>query len=161
VYAFEVGKREGSFPSLDNTRYDSERPAEADGAYEEKQSQAIALDQFAEERGWFSSQPDIVVLVVGLEELGYNVILGALGLIRSKMIHNIFMEISARSENEITAHKAALRLMNLAGYTVRKVSSWRGPYELFLFDNSRDLAEQIMEHAQKERTKRLNLQWTL
>ncbi|CAB9501528.1 Inherit from COG: Methyltransferase [Seminavis robusta] len=142
---------------------------------EGKGTRVINLDQLARTRGWFESRTDIAILKVDVEGFDPFVIEGASALLQAKLIRHVFMEISVQpagqdAKDAIDANKVAIKLLFQSGYELYKMGGWNGPDRLVDFSketfilnrNDEDAkTDRIIEWAQRERAKQLNLWWRL
>ena len=179
LYPNGVGRKEGTFYFTEHTNPGqgtvSEQallaidPAAVEKGFvdESKALEVITLDNFARERGWLDEsesqpRPDIAILKVDVEGFEYSVIEGATELLKAKIVRNIFMEVSARSPEEIELNKPPILILESIGYKVHKVGGWYGPNVDFEpIPEGVDLADHIMKVTQKETAKQLNLWWIL
>jgi FkbM family methyltransferase len=126
--------------------------------------QMITLDNFAQERGWFQSRPNIAIFKVDVEGFEHKVIAGTQKLLQAKIIQNVFMEVSARTTREETVAVPALKLLQEAGYKLKKIGGFRGPNKDVPFpqdDDIENVANNIIQRTLEEPPKQLNLWWTL
>ena len=123
--------------------------------------QLVKLDTFAEERGWFESRPNIAILKVDVEGFEPAVFAGAEKLLRSKMVRNIFMEISTRNDVEAKQNLPMLNLLAFdAGYELFSVGGWSGPTgKLLNLPKDEIFVEKVTALSKAEGAKQLNLWW--
>lgn len=175
LYSLGVGRKEGTFSFQENKRNPGQgKFHENAGVPNTTALHVVTLDHFAEERGWFeeSSRPNVAILKVDVEGMEYTVIEGAMKLLKANIVKNIFMEVSARTQEQRKMNQPALAMLRNAGYKLHKVGGWKGPDTevMGLFpvqdDHHADgdgdiLAEQIMMYTSKKGSKQLNLWWTI
>lgn len=101
------------------------------------------------------------VNAVDVEGFEPAVIIGAKELLKSHIIHNIFMEISTRTQKESEGNLPMLNFLALeAGYVLHKIGGWKGPEgEVLNWPNDDQLAGKIDAASMKEGAKQLNLWW--
>lgn len=162
IYPFGAGRKEGILTFMEHQNPGQgvfvERPPTSYGTG----LQVVTLDNFAEERGWFTTRPDIAILKVDVEGMEYTVIEGAIELIKAKIVRNIFMEVSARTANEMNINRPALRILSENGYKLHKIGGWRGPDRDVDFPQDQHLTDHIMFKTMSEKpSMQLNLWWKL
>jgi FkbM family methyltransferase len=81
-----------------------------------KELPVITLDTFAEERGWFQSTPNIAILKIDVERHEANVLMGAKKLMNSRIVQNVFTEVSLEDGSQKSVQKEALEVLIQAGY---------------------------------------------
>ena len=156
-----VGRKEGAFSFEESTNPGMGKFHEVQGVPNSKAIHVLTLDNFARERGWFASRPDIAILKVDVEGMEYTVIEGGKNLLKSGIVRNIFMEVSARTPIERELNKPSLAMLRDTGYKLHKVGGWAGPNRDVDFPLDGDIAEHIMVATDKQEVKQLNLWWTL
>ena len=162
LYPFGAGRSEGVFSFEENDRNPGQgKFYEQQGVPGSRSLQVLTLDNFARARGWFESRPDIAILKVDVEGMEYSVIEGAMELFQAKLVRNIFMEVSARTEKEMDVNKPSLVMLRKAGYKLHKVGGWRGPNKDVDFPQDENIADHIMKRTKQEQAKQLNLWWTI
>ena len=162
-YAYGVGEKEGTFQftehetnpgmgAVSDVQLDPSNP---------NAIQTVTLDNFARERGWFESRPNIAILKVDVEGFEYAVFNGAKELLKSGMVQNVFMEISARTEEESDANIPLLEFLSKeAGYRLYKTGGWSGPGgEPKTWPNDAQLIGKIQKEAEEAHAKQLNMWW--
>jgi hypothetical protein len=102
-----------------------------------------------------------LVNAVDVEGFEPAVFEGAKELIKSHLIHNIFMEISTRTSEESIGNLPMLKFLSMdAGYVLYKVGGWAGPGgEVLNWPNDELLPGKIDAESKKEIAKQLNLWW--
>jgi FkbM family methyltransferase len=120
----------------------------------------VSLDFMAKELGWLES--DISILKVDVEGAELGVFQGAKGLLRSKRVHNLFMEGGGKGRAVQRRFRTVLALLIDAGYKVHKIGGWRGPeYPMDAAPSGANIVEyhydQCMAAGQK--SKQCNLWW--
>jgi hypothetical protein len=92
-----------------------------------------------------------------------HVIQGATRLLQSGCIRNIFMEVSARTKDEIMNSQLTLGEIARAGYSVHQFGGFRGPQHTvdWSCQNITQLVELVIQTVTKKRHKQLNLWWKL
>jgi Methyltransferase FkbM domain len=128
----------------------------------------ITLDAFATSRGWIGPwamepRPHIAVLKVDVEALEHKVIVGATQLLQSHLVHNVFMEVSARNDNEVENGQLAIQVLIDAGYKLQGYGGFSGPGTSVTWpqDDPSRLVSRILDEARKLPVKQLNLWWTI
>jgi FkbM family methyltransferase len=139
----------GRFDGLGNDRTDF------------KKLPVTTLDIFAEERGWFESEPEIAILKVDVEGHEGHVLLGAEKLLRAKIVQNIFMEVWLDEPETRNGKVRALELLIEAGYKLNGQGGWLGPGKHSLWPDDENLAKNIFASLEKENWPSRNLWWTL
>lgn len=131
--------------------------------YNSTDIRVITLDGLADERGWFETRPDIVILKVDVEGLDYAVIQGAQKLLNARIVRNIFMEITAATKEQGALQKPALEMLINAGYKLFQRGGYRGPNQPALSLAHDDTLADIIVHEAESKggTKQLNLWWTI
>ena len=89
----------------------------------------VTLDKIAEDKGWFKSRPAIAILKIDVEGFEPQAIEGALRLLRSGMVENIFME--SRNGDDEAVSKSMYDSITEAGFRLHKYGGWAGPDKLF------------------------------
>lgn len=118
------------------------------------------LDDFARDRGYFETRPNIAILKIDVERHEAQVLQGAKEFLNSGMLQNIFIELGA--EGKRSDQIAALTILTDAGYQLAGQGNFRGPKDPSLWPNDAKLAENIMNHLEsKGNTAYLNLWWSL
>ena len=159
---FGAGRNEGIFSFEEHSNPGQGKFHEVQGVPNSTALHVLTLDNFARERGWFDSRPDIAILKVDVEGMEYSVIEGATELLKAKIVRNIFMEVSARTRVERKINKPSLVMLQDAGYKLHKVGGWMGPNQDVDFpQDDGDIAEHIMLRTEEEAAKQLNLWWTI
>jgi len=158
---YGVGRKEGVFSFMEHVNPGQGTMVEETGVKNATALNVLTLDNFARERGWFESRPDIAILKVDVEGMEYSVMEGAMELFQAKLVRNVFMEVSARSDEEATANKPSLIMLKNAGYMLHKVGGWLGPDENLTFPQDDNLADRILQLTIAEKAKQLNLWWKL
>lgn len=162
LYPYGVGEEDGFFLFVEhptNPGQGAITKAKADTS-NPNAVQIVTLDNFAKERGWFESRPDIAVFKVDVEGNEYQVINGAQKLLKSKMIRNIFMEISVREPFERKQNIPMLKFLGEdANYRLHAIGGWPGPGTPVDWPNDEHLVKKIQDAAAKEGAKQLNLWW--
>ncbi|CAB9517402.1 Inherit from COG: Methyltransferase [Seminavis robusta] len=163
IYPYGVGRLEGVFSFHEHSNPGQGRVSEQlpGTAPDGNALHVITLDNFARERGWFTTRPDIAILKVDVEGFEYSVIEGAAELLKAKIIRNLFMEVSAREKWEMEINKPALKLVFQSGYKLHKIGAWRGPNNDVSFPQDDNIAEHVMQRTLKEKSQQLNLWWKL
>jgi hypothetical protein len=102
-----------------------------------------------------------LVNAVDVEGFEPAVFEGAKELIKSHLIHNIFLEISTRTSEESIGNLPMLKFLSMdAGYVLYKVGGWQGPGgEVLNWPNDELLPRKIDAESKKEIAKQLNLWW--
>jgi FkbM family methyltransferase len=119
------------------------------------------LDAFAEERGWFKSRPEIVIMKIDVEHHETNMLAGAEKLLKSGIVKNIFLDLFLDSPAERGGKLQALELIIKSGYTLKAQGSWSGPDHPSLWNNDENLATYMLAYFEKENMANRNLWWTL
>jgi FkbM family methyltransferase len=136
----------------------------------------ITLDAFAMSRQWLQpddegepisdaaappAPPHIAILKVDVEALEHKVIHGATRLLRTHTVKNVFMEVSARNEEEASNGRRAAEALLQAGYKLRGHGGFSGPGSLVSWpqDDPQALVKHILREAKK--LKQINLWWTV
>jgi FkbM family methyltransferase len=164
LYPFGIGRQEGTFVFSEHANPGQGKFSETPGSPGSYGLQVITLDNFARERGWFQpeTRPNILVLKVDVEGFEYSVIEGATELLKAKIVENVFMEVSAREQEEIDINKPALKFLAQSGYKLHKVGGYRGPNKPVEFTQDvENIADHIMMLTLEEGAKQLNLWWKL
>jgi FkbM family methyltransferase len=128
----------------------------------------VRLDDFARQRGWLdisasssSSRPNIAILKIDVEGLEPEVILGAKELIRSRVVRNIFMEVTVATDSQSEACAQALAVIVNARYQLKQTGGFLGPGNKNLWPNDEHLISKILDAARNQKVKQLNLWWAL
>ena len=127
----------------------------------------VKLDDFARQRGWLdisassSSRPNIAILKIDVEGLEPDVVLGAKELIRSRVVRNIFMELTVTNDSQAEACAQALAVIVNAKYQLKQTGRSLGPGNKNTWPNDEHLISKIVAETRNDRTKQLNLWWTL
>jgi Methyltransferase FkbM domain len=128
----------------------------------------ITLDAFAASRGWIGPKaveppPHIAILKVDVEALEHKVIIGATRLLQSHLVKNVFMEVSARTDDEVRNGQRAVRVLLEAGYWLQGHGGYAGPGALVRWpqDDPSRLLSLIMDQARANVVQQLNLWWTV
>ena len=161
LYPYGVGEEEGNFMFLEHsnpgqgvfvkTKLDASNTSGL---------QVVTLDNFARERGWFESKPHIAILKVDVEGFEPSVMAGAKELLQSRLIKNIFMEVSARNKAERDSNIDFLKyLSGPAGYNLYQIGGWQGPSKEVNWPQDDLLVERILNATTAEQAKQLNLWW--
>ena len=160
-HAYGVGKELGSLFLAES--WNPGQGKLSDTAKKGKEIPVITLDAFAESRGWFDSRPDIAILKVDVEGYEINVFQGGRRLLNSGMIRNIFMEVSARNQEEIRESSACLGLIASAGYDVYQYGGFRGPKHIVNWSgqNVTQLTDLVIHEVTKKKHPQLNLWFKL
>jgi FkbM family methyltransferase len=81
-----------------------------------KELPVLTLDAFAEERGWFDTRPNVAILKIDVERHEANVLMGAKKLLNSRIVQNVFTEVSLEQGTQKSVQKEALEVLVQAGY---------------------------------------------
>jgi FkbM family methyltransferase len=119
------------------------------------------LDMFAEQRGWFESQPDIQILKIDVERQEANVLVGAEKLLRAGIVQNIFTVVSLMDPERRDIDMKALELLVSAGYKLAGQGGWAGPGKHSSWRDDANLVKNIFDHLENKKKLDLNLWWTL
>jgi hypothetical protein len=128
----------------------------------EPKYQVATLDNFARERGWFTSKPNIEILKVDVERHEAEVFLGAKELLRSgMMVQNILTEVGRDVDPALQVQ--ALNLLIEPGYRLAGKGGFRGPHQPSLWPHDDSLAQNIVDYINRAETIEpcLNLWWKL
>lgn len=161
LYPYGAGRKEGVFSFEEHLNPGQGKVSEVQGVPGSSALHVLTLDNFARERGWFESRPDISILKVDVEGMEYSVIEGAMELFQAKLVRNIFMEVSARTPEEEEVNKPALLMLRKAGYKLHKVGGFRGPNKTVAFPQDEEIANHIISRTKLEEAKQLNLWWKI
>ncbi|CAB9501235.1 Inherit from COG: Methyltransferase [Seminavis robusta] len=162
LYGYGVGQEEGHFLFEEHTNPGMGAVVNfKTGPGVPNAIQIVTLDNFAKDRGWFDNNPQhIAILKVDVEGFEYSVINGAKQLLTSGMVHNIFMEISARTIPEADSNIPLLTFLS-EHYRLHAIGGWIGPNKLVNWPKDDDLNRKILVAAKEEGAKQLNLWWRL
>jgi hypothetical protein len=135
----------------------------------------FTLDDFARRHGWLdydaaassssssrrASSPNIAILKIDVEKLEPEVVLGAKELIASRLVRNIFMEVTVKTDEQWKACAQALEVIVHAGYHLAGEGGFMGPNMKSMWPNDEHLVTNILTAAKKQRSKQLNLWWVV
>jgi FkbM family methyltransferase len=128
----------------------------------------ITLDAFAARRRWIGPNameppPHIAILKVDVEALEHKVIVGATNLLQRHLVKNVFMEVSARTDDEVRHGQSAVQVLLEAGYWLQGHGGYAGPGALVRWpqDDPSRLLSLIMDQAKANVVQQLNLWWTV
>jgi hypothetical protein len=119
------------------------------------------LDTFAEERSWFESLPEIVILQIDVEQDNSKVLVGAQKLLKSNIVQNVFTEVSRKDPSTISKEMAAHEFLVQAGYKLKGQGGWAGPSKESLWPNDANLVKNIFHYMEEEHKETLTLWWGL
>jgi FkbM family methyltransferase len=157
LHFYGIGKEEGVFGFIENANPGGGMFSEQKSDAEAGGLQVIKLDNFAKDRGWFTSRPDIALLKVDVEGLEAFVIEGAEELLKLKVIRNVFMEVTATNDEKKNMNTKALKILFDAGYKLHKSGGWQGPKRPNEWPHDATLIDNILNQAAKEGSGLLNL----
>ena len=103
---------------------------------------------------------DIAILKVSVEGFELNTLEGALELLHLKVIRNIFIEVSFRTEEEIAQNRGTVQILEDSEYRLYKMGTLESPDELPIVDDDK-LYENLVKAGQATPSKQLNLWWKL
>ena len=172
LYPLGVGKEEGKFLFLEHVNPGQGSFVEKDASNTQQklndpltvgstELEIITLDDFAKERNWFETRPDIAILKIDVEGLEYSVIEGAKQLLKAHLIRNIFMEVSVRTPEEKESNRPFIDFLRNNGYQLHQTGAWAGPNTVVDWPNDEKLADKILGGAEQEQAKQLNLWYKL
>jgi FkbM family methyltransferase len=133
----------------------------------------ITLDAFGISHGWLHPDeghpadsdklPHIAILKVDVETLEHKVILGARRLLRSHLVRNVFMEVSARNADEVANARRAATVLIKTGYKLRAYGGFSGPGNTALWpqEDADSLVSNIVNEAKNTPVQQLHLWWTI
>jgi FkbM family methyltransferase len=129
----------------------------------------ITLDNFARRHGWLddasssssrrAASPNIAILKIDVEALEPEVVLGAKELIGSRLVRNIFVEVTVKNDLQWKACEQALEVIIHAGYHLAGQGGYLGPGKKSPWLNDEHLITNILSAAKTENSKQLNLWW--
>jgi hypothetical protein len=130
------------------------------------------LDRFAEQQGWFDidvdaskAKPNIQILKIDVEHHETFMLTGATKLLKSGLVHNIFLDLFLDEASDRDSKLRALELLVESGYKLKAQGQWSGPDKPSPWaddkDNDANLAKKMMAYLETEHIQNWNLWWTL
>jgi FkbM family methyltransferase len=126
-------------------------------------SQVYTIDDFARERKWLESGSDvkIAILKIDIEGREPQALSGAKALLKSKVVQNVFMEISGQLEQ---LYIPTIRILLDAGFEIVKYGRFMGPNKEWPYPPNQTTHEIIMQFVKEyggNGGKQLNFWWKL
>lgn len=98
----------------------------------------VTLDKIAEERGWFERSQPIAVMKVDVERYEYYVFSGALRLLKSKLVKNVFVEYGDTRVSDMLFEN---------GYYVYRKGMWLGPRDPYVQTEGKNQSQSLFEQC--------------
>ena len=121
----------------------------------------IQLDSLYSSRQWNITDTEIAVMKVDVEGLEWHVLQGASELLRSGIVHNLFVEVTVHDSHQESDTIALVEFMVDRGYALYKYGEWPGPDKHAPLASEVDIPKFVVNTTMATVAKQLNLWFQL